>query len=286
MTETARPHPRPPGDISVTALYTSHAWRWGGLDGAELMETPEARTVFRVTNFALGIARLLRWDLPRLAPSLVQRHAMIDYLLRASQATEVVELAAGLSRRGVSVTRDARVTYTELDLPHMIARKREILARTPAGQAVAARPNLRLVEGDARTAPLSRLPAGPGATFIIAEGLLMYLPADEQRALWGRIASFLKERPVASSSFVFDLVPACEQPRPGVIGRALRRLMKAFTGGKSFETDGRTRHDIKAELHDAGFAAVEMLEPRSLAQAWCLPFPRARTQALVWHCRV
>src|SRR5918992_2491193 len=48
------------GDISVTALYTSYAWRWGGLDCAELLATPEARVVFRVTNFVLGLVRLVR----------------------------------------------------------------------------------------------------------------------------------------------------------------------------------------------------------------------------------
>jgi hypothetical protein len=106
---------KPGGDISVTALYTSYTWRWGGLDCAELLATPEARVVFRVTNFVLGLVRLVRWELPSLRHSLLQRHAMIDHLVQAHGARQVLELASGFSRRGASFTCDAQLLYTELN---------------------------------------------------------------------------------------------------------------------------------------------------------------------------
>jgi hypothetical protein len=37
---------KPEGDISVTALYASYAWRWGGLDCAELLATGYASVPF------------------------------------------------------------------------------------------------------------------------------------------------------------------------------------------------------------------------------------------------
>ena len=51
--------PLPRGDLTVTALYTSETWVWGGFDQAELLATPEARSVFRVTNTFLALGRLL-----------------------------------------------------------------------------------------------------------------------------------------------------------------------------------------------------------------------------------
>jgi O-methyltransferase involved in polyketide biosynthesis len=271
---------KPGGDISVTALYTSYAWRWGGLDCAELLATPEARVVFRATNFVLGLVRLVRWELPSLRHSLLQRHAMIDHLVQAHGARQVLELASGLSRRGASFTRDAQLLYTELDLPSMVARKKEIFARTPEGRAVAARGNFRLVAGDALEEPLEPLVDPSRPVFVIAEGLLMYLAAPEQRRLWARVAALVARTP--GSVFVFDLVPACEQPRPGRLGRMLERMMKHATGGKSFEVDDRTREDIASELASAGFGSVETFEPHQVASAWNLPCTHKKTQVLLF----
>jgi O-methyltransferase involved in polyketide biosynthesis len=238
--------------------------------------------VFRVTNFVLGLVRLVRWELPSLRHSLLQRHAMIDHLVQAHGARQVLELASGLSRRGASFTRDAQLLYTELDLPSMVARKKEIFARTPEGRAVAARGNFRLVAGDALEEPLEPLVDPSRPVFVIAEGLLMYLAAPEQRRLWARVAALVARTP--GSAFVFDLVPACEQPRPGRLGlgRMLERMMKRATGGKSFEVDDRTREDIASELASAGFGSVETLEPHQVASAWNLPFARKETQVLLF----
>ena len=88
----------------------------------------------------------------------------------------------------------------------------------------------------------------------------------------------------AAGTFVFDLVPKCEEPKPGAFGRALGWLMKRFTGGKGFERDERTRVDIANELTKAGFSRVETLEPGDVARAWGLPFADVATQQLVFVC--
>jgi O-methyltransferase involved in polyketide biosynthesis len=116
--------------------------------------------------------------------------------------------------------------------------------------------------------------------FVIAEGLLMYLAAPEQRRLWARVAALVAWTP--GSAFVFDLVPACEQPRPGRLGRMLERMMKHATGGKSFEVDDRTREDIASELASAGFGSVETFEPHQVASAWNLPYAHKKTQVLLF----
>jgi len=274
--------PKPKGDLSVTALYTSQTWAWGGLSCAPLLETPEARLVFRITNAALFLAGLLRRDLPSLKCSLLQRHAMIDRLIADEAPRQVLELASGLSRRGAAVSQDAALRYTEVDLPHVVARKRVLLERTAEGRAVLERPNLRLVAADVTDAPLADLVAKGERLFVIAEGLFMYLSPDVQRRLWAKVRRLFDATP---GTFAFDLVPACEQPQPGAVGRALESLMKRFTGGRSFERDTRTRQDVAVELHEAGFARVEMLEPAELATAWSLPHATAKTQQLLFVCR-
>jgi O-methyltransferase involved in polyketide biosynthesis len=270
------------GNISVTAQYTSWTWRWANLPCAELLASPEARGVFQATNAFLALTRPFHPRRPSLPHSLVQRHAMIDHCLVESGATQVLELAAGLSRRGAHFSADASLRYVEVDLPAMIVRKRELLARSQEGQQILARPNLEVVAGDVASLDLGSLLDPERDTLVIAEGLLMYLDAEEQRDLWGRLAGLLAGRP--RSRLVFDLVPAVEQPPPGLLGRGLDALMRGFTQGQGFVRDERTRADSQAELHAAGFAAVESFEPSQVAAEWQLPFPEANTQQLLFLC--
>lgn len=271
------------GDLTVTALYTAQTWKWAELDGGELFGTWRGRDVFNATNLSLWIARAFRRRLPLLRHGLVQRHVIIDRMLAESGCAQVLELAAGLSRRGASVSADERVRYTEVDLPRVIEKKRALLARSARGREVAARDNLRMVGEDVRDVDLSAL-VDDGPVFVIAEGLLMYLDAGQQAALWKRIAALLAAHP--GSAFAFDLVPFCEQPRPGAIGRSLQWLFERFTRGAKFAFDERTRDDIAAGLRDAGFSTVQTLEPATAPAHWKLPFANKRTQQLVWRAAI
>ena len=269
------------GDLSPTALYTAWTWFWGGFSQAHLFAHRQAKTVFDAVNIALFFARWFIRGLRSLKHSLVHRHAMIDTLLQRSGSRHVLELAAGLSRRGAAFTADPAMDYVEVDLPHVVARKEALLQRSPEGQDVAARANLRRVAADVAEVSLATLRAPGPNVFVIAEGLLMYLSADEQRDLFGRIRAIL----VQGGAFVFDLVPACEQPQPGWFGRFLGRLMRVFTRGREFERDQRTRDDIVADLRAAGFDTVEVLEPAAVAKEWALPFPDVPTQQVLFVSR-
>lgn len=271
------------GDLSVTALYTSAVWSWGGLKGAELLASDDARRVFDVTNAALGVSGLVKRDVRSLRHGLLQRHTAIDRIVERAGAARVLELAAGLSRRGVARTADPSASHVEIDLAPMIAHKRRLLDRTEAGRAALARANLRLVEGDVTLMDLASAAGDPGAEIVIAEGLFMYLDADAQRALWAKVRRLLDER---GGALVFDLVPASEQPPPGLPGRALGWMMRQFTGGRSFERDQRTRDDIARELTSAGFDEVEMIEPGAVARDWGLPHPDVPTAQLLFIARV
>lgn len=140
MTVTAEP-----GDLPV---YTSQVWAWGALSHAHLFANSDAKRVFDATNAALAARMFNRKPAP-LRHSLLHRHVMIDHMLRASGYRHVIELASGFSR-GAAATIDARITYTELDLPPVVECKRELLERTEEGRAVLARLGLRLVGGTSR----------------------------------------------------------------------------------------------------------------------------------------
>jgi len=245
-------------------------WAWGRLSHAELLATVDGKRVFDATNAALAAARVVRRDLPDLRYALLHRHAMIDHLLDEAPG-HVIELAAGLSRRGAAYCRSR--AYTEIDLPPVVAKKRELLARTPAGREVLE--HLTLVAGDVAEVSLSELDV---PAVVIAEGLLVYLAGDARRRLFAKVRG-------AASAFVFDLVPANEEPAPGAIGRLLEAAMKRFTGGRSFERDATTRAQIERELRDAGFTAATAIASRDVAHAWHLPHPSRATNTLVWLAR-
>jgi len=271
------------GDLSVTALYTAQTWRWGKLPNAELFESKESRAVFGVTNLALMVMKIFSWKLRSLRHSLLHRHTMIDALVAEARPSVVIELAAGLSRRGVTVSTNERVQYWEVDLPHVIAKKRTLLQRSDDGKRMLQRPNHHWVSKDVRTVDLASMSDGHAERVYIAEGLCMYLQPDEQRSLWASIASDIGSA-TGAAFFVFDLVPWCEQPKPGWIGRALEWIMKRFTKGQSFARDQRTRQDIQDDLRASGFQTVKAVEPTDVAQRWQLPHPQKATQQLVFIC--
>jgi O-methyltransferase involved in polyketide biosynthesis len=269
-------------DLSVTALYTAATWAWAGLPNADLLDHADARRVFRAVNGALALARPFQRapDAP-LPVGLLHRHAFIDAHLGANRSARVLELAAGLSRRGVTMSAGGNIDYVEVDLPPVIARKRALLERTAAGRAALARPNLRFVEGDVLTTSLDELaPADGRALAVVAEGLMMYLDAATQELLSRKVAARL--RLDGGGMFVFDLVPPSEQPPPGAAGRALGWLMKRFTGGRGFALDARSRGDILEALRRCGFRDVQAIEPRSVARVLGLPRPDAPTRQLVF----
>jgi O-methyltransferase involved in polyketide biosynthesis len=251
-------------DLAITALYTAEVWAWGGFPCAELFSSRDGKRVFDVTNAAL---RVMRRGTP-LRYALVHRHAMIDTLVNAWRPRRVLELAAGLSQRGAAMS--DRLHYIEVDLPNVVAHKRQLLERSDAGRAVLARESYELVGGDVAAIDL------PRADVVVAEGLLVYLDAAARRRLFAKVAA------IDGVHFTFDLTPASEEPKPGISGRVLEAAMKRFTNGRTFERDARTREDVIAELRDAGFATAEAIAARDVATAWSLPHAERKTPTVVF----
>ena len=274
-------------DLSVTALYTAQTWAWGGFSHATLFSTDQSRAVFGITNLFIGLAGLLSWGRPSLPYGLLQRHALIEALAQEIDPPQLLELAAGLSSRGLRWperprrrTPEYAVRYIEVDLPHVIDYKRaQVESKAPE---LFAEERVEWIGADLKEATLHQW-LDPLPTLVIAEGLLMYLNAEEQRSLLRSIFEALRPR---GGALIFDLVPAVEQPKPGLLGRGLGALMSLFTGGQVFQVDTRDRDMICAELSEIGYEEVIALDTHAVASSYGLPYPLKKTQQLIFSARV
>lgn len=124
----------------------------------------------------------------------VSRYRSLDQLLADSGCTNVLELGAGLSFRGLELTRTTPTFYIDSDLPNIVTLKSELIDKLPAHASLG---TLRVqaldaLDGAAFRATASEFPAGPLA--IANEGLLVYLDEREKAALAGNVRAALQAR--------------------------------------------------------------------------------------------
>jgi len=130
----------------------------------------------------------------RFAPFWEARYKVTDRILAEYDMTQVLEIAAGLSPRGLSMTRNPDVVYVVTDLPEMLEVE-ETIAETIIAKSNGHRSNLHFQAANAldmeslskaATAFKSDRPLA-----IIAEGLLPYFNRREQGVLAGNIHEVL-----------------------------------------------------------------------------------------------
>lgn len=128
-----------------------------------------------------------------LAPGLEARYKMIDKILDELGVSQILELASGLSPRGIMMTqKDPTLRYVELDLPDMARLKHKVLKRCEinlpdnfhiSGGSI-------LDENSIENAISYFNPRQPIA--IISEGILGYLSFEEKSALAQHIHNTIK----------------------------------------------------------------------------------------------
>lgn len=244
--------------IGPTGHFTGYTWVRAGWSDPAL-----ATRTGRVLTDALRVPEAVnrRLGLPTLQGMLLGRHRVIDTIL--SQAIEdgrveqVVELACGLSPRGLTFTRrfGDRLTYVEADLPAMAATKRRLLER--AGPL---RPGHRVTEIDAFAAAGPRslaalddeLDSAKG-TAVITEGLLNYFPTSSVLDLWRRIGATLCRYPAGVYLSDIGLRPAGDHAL--VDGFVV--LLEAFVRGRvSLHFAGP--EEVEERLQEAGFGSADV----------------------------
>jgi len=178
--------------ISPTAHYTAQVWQRNGLSDPALA-TWEGRALHLGLWPAMTVWGALGGR--TLDEALLARHRLIDELLEAEieagRVGQVVEIAAGLSGRGLRFgRRHPSLTYVEADLPGMADRKREALAGAGVAHRVAELDAFAAGGAGSLDELLTSLDPEAG-TAIITEGLLNYFPRPMVEELWSRIAAGL-----------------------------------------------------------------------------------------------
>jgi O-methyltransferase involved in polyketide biosynthesis len=122
------------------------------------------------------------------------RARSLDEALDLVAATRIVELAAGLSFRGLARAGRDDVHYLDTDLPELVALKRNLLMQLspPTLAGIYRLEPLDVMDDDAVAGAFASLPDGPLS--IAHEGLLMYLSADEKSRLAASIHAALRSR--------------------------------------------------------------------------------------------
>lgn len=147
-----------------------------------------------------GIERI---TLPGMAEHFWRRKRWIEARCRRAIAQgfdRVIVLGAGFDTLGLRLCAEfPRLAFVEIDHPATQAAKRKALAISGATMPA----NLELVPLDLEGAPLpASIQSDPRATFVIAEGLLMYLaPAENDR-----LFDALRALPVARLRFLFSFI--------------------------------------------------------------------------------
>ena len=245
--------------ISPTAHFTGYVWYRHGL-GDPALQTRAGKLL--VTAFA-PIDRAARWaGGPNLEDVLLARHRLIDEILEraiaAGEVGQVLEVAAGLSPRGLRFTRrhGDRLRYVEGDLPGMARRKRRALdqAASPVQVEVVeldamadSGPN-SLAEVAARHLDPSR------GLAIVTEGLVNYFDRTALEAMWGRFARLLAGYP--HGLYLSDIHLSGDMRRvPGA--RAFSALVSVFARGR-VHLHYRGEAEAGAALLAAGFAEARI----------------------------
>jgi O-methyltransferase involved in polyketide biosynthesis len=150
--------------------------------GASAVEEAERETV--ATPWAVG--RRFHFE---------QRARSIDAAIESLGSTRILELAAGLSFRGLDIAaRRADVIYLDTDLPQMAATKADLVRRMhpePLKGTLLVNP-LNALDSEAFRASVDLLPSASVA--VVQEGLLMYLDEAEKAALATNVRAALLAR--------------------------------------------------------------------------------------------
>ena len=220
--------------ISLTAKLTAYM--------RQFSDVPFAKDVAQAVGAQQALDDLLRAhqlsadDLFAYAPIFEARSTSIAARLRSSGIDQVLELASGLSLRGLAMTQaDPALTYVETDLEALTAQKRALVMRLRQEHHLPDRGTYLLGAADALergqlwdvTAPLRR--ERPLA--VVSEGLLQYLSPAELEVVAGNIhallAAFARGGLWITSDFSFkdEVAPRSQRPRriPALVSAAPHR---------------------------------------------------------------
>lgn len=131
------------------------------------------------------------------APMLEIRYKSIAELIRKSGIKQVLELASGLSLRGLAMTEDPEITYVESDLEALTQEKIPLVSKLYQKYDLVRSGNHHLTVANAMELEQLWHAVQPfkkdEPIAVVCEGLLPYLSADEQEVIANNICDLLQQ---------------------------------------------------------------------------------------------
>ncbi|HEY3268308.1 MAG TPA: class I SAM-dependent methyltransferase [Armatimonadota bacterium] len=135
-------------------------------------------------------------DITWYAPIFEVRYKSIAATLRTSGISQVLEIASGLSLRGLAMTEDPSLTYIETDLAPLTAEKAALAPLIVEAHGLEPRPNHHLIAANAVDADSLQEAAGildPSRPIaVVNEGLFPYLSPLELRTVAANVRDLLR----------------------------------------------------------------------------------------------
>lgn len=270
--------------IAPTAHYTAHVWKRLGLPYASLFATKEGARMFWGLRLLGEWVTLLTPRVPTMVEYLAQRHLLIEAALDDLGPDRIVELGAGLSRRGVTWAVDRRVPYLEVDLPHMVRAKQSALdLHLPPRLRADVRARLELASCDVLSGEFPGWLAGRMGVarrpVVVAEGLVGYFAPAERDRLAAGIAEALRQ--AGGGAFVCDLRSNEGGPGMARARQGLELGIRLVTRGRGSQADFADADEVRRFFARAGFSAAVSVDPTRVESVARIPSP-----ARIWVARV
>jgi O-methyltransferase involved in polyketide biosynthesis len=185
------------------------------------------------------------------------RFKATDRIIAEHEVKQILEIAAGLSPRGLAMTEDHDVTYVATDLPQMLEREQAI-AESILVKQHAKRSNLHFRIANALDRDELFEAAGPfqygRPIAVITEGLLPYFVREEKKALAANIRALLTR--YGGTWVCPDVTTRQSSKRFLRAGVASRQRIKNITGatGRDIEKNAfEDDDDVLRFFADAGY---------------------------------
>ncbi|MGD0876741.1 MAG: class I SAM-dependent methyltransferase [Anaerolineales bacterium] len=242
--------------ISLTAHLAAYMRQFSDIPFAsDVAELLHSREVFEA--LLLG-QQMTPEDLLWYAPIFEVRYKGVTEAIRRTGSRQVLELASGLTLRGLAFTQDSRYTYIESDLTGISAEKKALIASLRQKYGLPDHTNLHFPTVNA----LNRSQLKEAAKrlnrnqplVVVNEGLFQYLSPEEMRTVVGNIRELLSE--FQGSWITSDFSIKDEVNQASAQQRNFRRIVTVATGHKMYNNAFDSLEQLLAFLRKMGLKAA------------------------------
>lgn len=204
-------------------------------------------------------------DFLQIAPMNEMRYKAVEVVLNKYACRgNVIELASGVSPRGLIRSRDVTCSYLETDLPGVLAEKTMIAPSVLRGSPMNRLQFLSVNAVDTDQFFKMEHFVGEGSVSIISEGLIMYLSAVEREKLARNVYQFLKTR---GGIWIIPDLSLNEGNKKIADDRRIRQIMHTLSTFTAREVGLKSRNPNEPPLlflERAGFKAASVFKQREL----------------------